>query len=101
MINIESGFLVVSGKIQTGRKKEKSEGKMDITTCEKKRFGATAVEKGFLTVDQLVDALKIQAIEEIEKGKHRLIGTILFEQGHMTIPQIDEIFGPMTVLSAY
>jgi hypothetical protein len=82
-------------------KKEKSEGKMDITTCEKKRFGATAVEKGFLTVDQLVAALKIQAIEEIEKGKHRLIGTILFEQGHMTIPQIDEIFGPMTVLSAY
>lgn len=74
---------------------------MDITTCEKKRFGATAVEKGFLTVDQLVAALKIQAIEEIEKGKHRLIGTILFEQGHMTLPQIDEIFGPMTVLSAY
>jgi len=98
---MKSGFLIVSGKIKASRKKGKSEGEMDITTCEKKRFGATAVEKGFLTADQLVDALKIQAIEEIEKGKHRLIGTILFEQGHMTIPQIDEIFGPMTVLSAY
>ena len=59
------------------------------------------MEKGFLTVDQLVAALRIQAIEEIEKGKHRLIGTILFEQGHMTIPQIDEVFEPMTIPSGY
>jgi hypothetical protein len=74
---------------------------MDITECDKKRFGATAVEKGFLTIEQLVDALKIQAIEEIEKGKHRLIGTILFELGHMSIPQINEVFEPMTIPSGY
>ena len=72
---------------------------MDIAECQK-RFGAIAVEKGFLTVDQLADALRLQAVEEIEKGTHRLIGTILFEQGHITTPQIDEVFEPMTVPSA-
>ena len=44
-----------------------------------KRFGLIAVEKGFITTDQLVEAFKVQVLEEIEKEKHRLIGAILFE----------------------
>ncbi len=56
-----------------------------------KRFGILAVEKGFVTADQVIEALKIQVIEDIERGKHRLIGRILLEQGLMTISQIDEV----------
>ncbi len=60
-----------------------------------KRFGVTAVEKGLITLDQLFDAMKIQLMEEIEKGEHRLIGTILFEMGVLSPSQIDEVLDSM------
>jgi hypothetical protein len=56
-----------------------------------KRFGTIAVEKGFITIDQLVKAMNIQVVENVEKGKHRHLGTILFEQGLITNQQIDEV----------
>ncbi|MDO9210295.1 MAG: hypothetical protein Q7V48_06035 [Deltaproteobacteria bacterium] len=56
-----------------------------------KRFGILAVEKGFITADQVIDALRIQVMEDIEKGKHRLIGRILLEQGLITLSQIEEL----------
>jgi hypothetical protein len=60
-----------------------------------KRFGLIAVEKGLITKDQLIEALKIQVYEDIDKGKHRLIGRILLEQGLITVTQIDEILEEM------
>jgi len=66
-----------------------------------KRFGFIAVEKGFITADQLVEAFKVQVLEEIEKEKHRLIGAILFEHGFITLPQIDEVLQSMQTLSAF
>ena len=56
-----------------------------------KRFGTIAVEKGFITLDQLVDAMNIQILEDVEKGVHRLIGEILLELGSITVSQIDEV----------
>ena len=56
-----------------------------------KRFGVTAVEKGFFTKDQLFEALKIQITEEIEKNEHRLIGRILYDLELLTLSQIDEV----------
>jgi hypothetical protein len=56
-----------------------------------KRFGILAVEKGFITADQVIEALRIQVMEDIEKGKHRLIGRILLEQGLITLSQIEEL----------
>lgn len=56
-----------------------------------KRFGVIAIEKGFITPEQLVEALKIQILEDVEKGKHRLIGRIILEQGIMTLDQIDAV----------
>lgn len=56
-----------------------------------KRFGAIAVERGFITEDQLFQALKIQAKENLAEGKHRLLGQILLEQGLITTPQIEEV----------
>jgi hypothetical protein len=60
-----------------------------------KRFGVTAVEKGFITLDQLFDAMKIQLTEEIEQREHRLIGTILFDMGILSPSQIDEVLDSM------
>jgi hypothetical protein len=44
-----------------------------------KRYGVKAVEKGFITLDQLLMAINIQIVENLEKGEHRLIGRILAE----------------------
>ncbi len=56
-----------------------------------KRFGIVAVENGFITAEQLIDALKVQILEDVEKGKHRLIGRILLEQRAMPLEQIDKV----------
>jgi hypothetical protein len=56
-----------------------------------KRFGIFAVEKGFVTADQVIEALKTQVIEDLEKGRHRLIGRILLEKGLITLSQIDSV----------
>ena len=56
-----------------------------------KRFGAIAVEQGFITLEQLLEAMKVQVTEDIEHKKHRPIGQILFELGYMTDSQIEEV----------
>ena len=55
------------------------------------RFGVAAVQKGFVTKDQILEALDIQLTEDFSLGKHRLIGTILFEQGHITVAQVNDV----------
>jgi hypothetical protein len=67
---------------------------MAITKLEK-RFGALAVEKGFITVEQLIKAMDIQIFENLQEEKHRLIGDILFEEGFITKKQIDEMLGSL------
>ena len=56
-----------------------------------KRFGVIAVEKGFVTKEQLFEALKIQIEEDLQKKKHNLIGLILIKLGYLTHDQADEI----------
>lgn len=60
-----------------------------------KRFGVVAIESGYVTPAEFVEALKIQVLEDIEKGRHRLIGRILLEQGVMTLGQIDQVLGKL------
>ena len=60
-----------------------------------KRFGVLAVQKGIITANQVIDALSIQVMEDIEKGKHRVTGRILLEQGLITLLQIDEVLKSM------
>ena len=62
-----------------------------------KRFGTIAVEREFVTKTQLIEAINTQVIEDIEGKKHRLIGTILFEQGVINIQQIDEVLKSMGI----
>ena len=56
-----------------------------------KRFGVIALDKGFITADDLIRALTIQANENIKKGRHRLIGEILLGMDLMSAKQIEEV----------
>ena len=56
-----------------------------------KRFGVVAVEKGFITPDQLFDALKVQVQDDMEVGSHRLVGEILCAHDAMTFEQVDQV----------
>jgi hypothetical protein len=69
---------------------------MTIQELEK-RFGTIAVEKGFITLQQLVDALGIQVRENLAEAKHRLLGEILFDLGFLIQPQIEEVLKSMSL----
>ncbi|MBN1906684.1 MAG: hypothetical protein JW927_16495 [Deltaproteobacteria bacterium] len=56
-----------------------------------KQFGIIAIEKGFITADNLIETLKIQVEEEIQYKTHRLIGEILLDKGYINPAQIQEI----------
>ena len=61
-----------------------------------KRFGMIAVGKGFITLEQLLGAMKIQISDDVDdKKSHRLIGEILIEMGLLNPPQIREVLDSM------
>ncbi|MGD8983426.1 MAG: hypothetical protein PVH99_10580 [Desulfobacteraceae bacterium] len=60
-----------------------------------RRFGIVAVEKGFVSPEQIREALEIQVTENVEKKKHRFIGTILVDEGYMNHSQISEVLKAM------
>ena len=62
-----------------------------------KRFGIMAVEKGFVTPEQVLEAIEIQVKENMEQKKHRFIGMVLVEQGYMRHSQIQEVLKSMDV----
>ena len=57
----------------------------------KKMFGEVAFEMGFVTTDQLYQALTIQAKEEAAKRPYRFLGQILIDLGHMNEKQVLEV----------
>jgi hypothetical protein len=59
------------------------------------RFGSIAVKKGFITSEQLIEVLSIQATENVENNTHRIIGTILREKDYLSIEQLNEILNEM------
>ncbi|MFC1862977.1 hypothetical protein ACFL1Z_03385 [Thermodesulfobacteriota bacterium] len=56
-----------------------------------KQFGIIAIEKGFISSEELIEALKIQVKEDIEYETHRLIGEILLDKNFLTAQQIQEV----------
>jgi hypothetical protein len=61
----------------------------------KKRFGTIAIDMGFITQEQLVEALTIQVRDNIMKKPHRMIGEILVDQGWLTEDQRQEVLKTM------
>lgn len=55
------------------------------------RFGQLAVQMGFITEAQLIEALACQVREELGGQRHRLLGAILFESQAMSSMQIDQV----------
>lgn len=55
------------------------------------RFGQIAVQLGFITEEQLIEALATQVREELNGNGHRLLGEILFDTEEMSAKAIDEV----------
>ena len=68
-----------------------SENKLD------KRFGSVAVEKKFITIENLYEAMKIQIQDDLSGSVHRPIGQILWELGVITNEQIGEVLKTMGI----
>ena len=58
---------------------------------QEKRFGVIAVEKGFITKEQLFEALKIQVDEDLSGKPHTLIGIILIKLSYLTHEEADDV----------
>jgi hypothetical protein len=56
-----------------------------------KFFGEVALEKRFVTAEQLYEALTIQARDKVDGKPERLLGQILLELGHMDEDQIRQV----------
>jgi aspartate ammonia-lyase len=72
------------------------EGVKAVKNQLQKRFGSIAVEKGFITAEQLFNVLQTQAKENVEQSEHRLIGQILLEKGYLSAEELDEILETMS-----
>ena len=55
------------------------------------RFATIAVKKGYINAEQAKAALLEQIEIDLSNERHRLIGSILFEKGWMTVGQIDTV----------
>ena len=66
-----------------------------MVTRLEKRFGTIAVEKGFTTKEQVLEAMKVQVSEDLDGKDHRRIGSILYSLGYITISQINEVLESM------
>ena len=58
---------------------------------EKRLFGEIAIQKGFVTVAQIKQALEIQREMRKSGEGHKLIGVLLVELGYMTPVQVMEV----------
>jgi aminoglycoside phosphotransferase family enzyme len=77
-----------------GKKFEKAEEAIKekkVLTELVARFGHIAVEKRYIELHDLIEALKAQVNENITQENHHLIGEILVDQGKMTISQVKDI----------
>ena len=60
-----------------------------------KRFGIVAMCKGYISLDNLMEALKIQIMDDLTRNEHKDIGTILHSQGYITEKQIDDVLNAL------
>ncbi len=56
-----------------------------------KFFGEIALEKRFVTPDQLYEALTTQARTKVDGGQEKLLGQILLELGYITEEEVQQV----------
>ena len=62
-----------------------------------KRFGAVAIEKGFITKDQFIDAMAMQIENDLEGAEPKNLGTILNTMGYLAEEQVTEVLAAIGV----
>ena len=66
-----------------------------------RRFGITAVDKGLITADQLIEAMALQIREELALRRHRPIGRILLELGYLDSLQVKEVLTALGLTTTF
>lgn len=65
------------------------------------RFGKIAVLKGFITEEQLLEALDEQICHNLTNDNHKLIGEILLEKGWITQDQVGIVLENLSNTKTY
>ncbi len=60
------------------------------------RFGVVAVNMGFVTIEQVIEALTEQVMDNFSNKSHRLIGEIFSNKGWMTHEQIEAVLDKLS-----
>jgi hypothetical protein len=61
----------------------------------RKLFGEVAFERGFISSEQLYEALAVQAKEEAQKRPYRFLGQILIELGYISEKLVLEVLNEL------
>jgi hypothetical protein len=56
-----------------------------------RRFGAIAIEEGYVSPERVQLALQEQRNDDLAARSHRVLGAILFDRGWITPEQIDAV----------
>lgn len=64
-----------------------------------KSFGKRALQKGYITTDQLQDALKVRMKELNGNGSHRFLHTIMLSLDYVTHDQVENIIKEINPLA--
>jgi len=70
-------------------KRRKADAAVTGYYCQ--RFGAIAVHKGFVSLEEVKAVVSEQIDDDINGREHRLLGTILYDNGFITEDQIDTV----------
>ncbi len=60
------------------------------------RFGVVAVGKGYITLDQLIEAATKQINDNVLNKQHKFIGEILLEKGWITKEEIEIVLNKLS-----
>jgi len=70
-------------------KRRKTDASVTGDHCQ--RFGEIAVRKGFVLLEEVKSAIDEQIDDDVNGREHRLLGTILFDNGFITEYQVDVV----------
>ena len=72
-------------------------GRSDILVEFSRRFGMIAVSRGYVTPEQLKEALAEQVDGDLACRPHQLLGNIFFEKNLMNLNQIERVLDELVM----
>jgi hypothetical protein len=69
----------------------------DVLVEYSRRFGMIAVNRGYVTKNQLKEALAEQIDDDLGSRPHQLLGKIFFENHLMNLNQIEQVLDELVV----